>query len=115
MCKRTEAIHRLVGMPDRSRAFVVACLPVLIVALAGCGSASKLSAQQAADKLGQYVSPSYRVHCNPAGGAFWDYACTVTPPKSAKEKPYKMKVRVGPHEILDRAVCGARTGTELNC
>jgi hypothetical protein len=102
---------------DRIRsALVAALLPVLILALAGCRAAnSKLSAQQTAQKLRQYVSPSYRAHCHPAGGSFWDYACTVTPPPGAKNKPYKLKVRVGPQEIIDRAYCGARTGTSLNC
>lgn len=89
-------------------------LPVLVLALAGCAG-GKLSAQQTAQKLGAFLSPSYHVRCDPAAGSFWDYACTVTPPPGSKNKPYKEKVTVGPHEIVDRAVCGARTGTYLNC
>lgn len=94
---------------------VAAFLPALILALAGCGSPGKISAQQTAQKLGQYVSPSYRIRCAPTTGSFWDYACTVSPPAGSKDKSYKLKVRVGPHEILDRAYCGARSGTSLNC
>jgi len=88
---------------------------MVILALAGCGSGHMLSAQQTAQKLGGFLSPRYRVHCKPASGPFWDYACKVTPPPESKTKPYKLKVTVGPHEILDKAVCGARTGTSLNC
>ena len=93
----------------------MAFLPALIFALAGCGSSSKLSAQQTAQKLREFLSPRYRVQCDPASGAFWDYACRVTPPTGSKTKAYRLKVRVGPREILDRAYCGARTGTSLNC
>jgi hypothetical protein len=96
-------------------ALVVASLSVLILALAGCGSPDMLSAQQTSQKLGQYLDPSYRVQCDPASGPFWDYACKVTPPAGSKTKPYKMKVTVGPHEIIDKAVCGKRSGTALNC
>jgi len=102
--------------PPARSALVVALLPVLIVALAGCASASgKISAGQAAQQLGDHLSAGYRVQCDPAAGYFWDYACKVTPPAGSKDKGYKLKVRVGPQEILDRAVCGARTGTSLNC
>jgi hypothetical protein len=103
--------------PSRARsALVAASLLVLILVFAGCAdSSTKLSADATAQKLGQYVSRSYHVKCDPAAGSFWDYACTVTPPSGSKDKGYKMKVRVGPSEILDRAVCGARTGTSLNC
>ena len=104
------------ALPSRARcALLTGLATVLILALVGCGSSGKLSAQQTAEKLGQFVSSSYHVRCHPAGGAFWDYACKVTPPPGAKNKPYRLKVRVGPHEILDRAVCGARSGTSLNC
>jgi hypothetical protein len=95
-------------------AVAVALLPMSIVVLAGCGS-DKLSAGQTAQKLGGFLSPSYRVRCDGASGSFWDYSCTVTPPPGAKNQPYTLKVRVGPHEILDRVVCGARSGTQLNC
>ena len=96
-------------------ALVVALLGALIFALAGCGASGRLSAQQAAQKLSQYLSPRYRVQCNPATGPFWDYACMVTPPAGSKIKPYRMKVTVGPSEIRDKAVCGHRSGTALNC
>jgi len=103
-------------LPRRVRsALFAASLPVLILVLAGCGSSGMLSAQQTAEKLGQFLDPSYRVECNPASGPFWDYACTVTPPPGSETKPYKMKVTVGPHEIIDKAVCGKRSGTALNC
>jgi hypothetical protein len=108
-CSSPRALPRRAG-----NALVVASLPVLILALAACGS-SGLTAQQTAQKLGAYLSPRYRVQCNPAAGRFWDYACKVTPPPGSKNKPYKLKVTVGPHGIVDKAVCGARTGTELNC
>ena len=95
---------------------MVALLGVLILALVGCAdSGTKISPQRTAQEIGDHLSPSYRVHCDSAGGHFWDYACTVTPPRGSKDKGYEMKVRVGPSEILDRAVCGARTGTSLNC
>src|SRR6476620_3423098 len=83
-------------LPGRVRtALFAASLPVLILVLAGCGSSGMLSAQQTAEKLGQFLDPSYRVECNPASGPFWDYACTVTPPPGSETKPYKMKVTVG--------------------
>ena len=96
------------------RCALVALLLVLVLAAAGCGS-GKISAGQAAHELGEHLSPSYSIQCDPASGSFWDYACTVTPPPRAKDKPYKLKVRVGAHDILDRAYCGTRTGTSLNC
>ncbi len=103
------------ALPRRAGdALVVALLVVLISAVAACGSSGRLSADQAAQKIGRYL-PGYRVRCDPASGSFWDYACTVTPPRGSKDKPYKLKVTVGPKEILDKAVCGARTGTSLNC
>lgn len=37
------------------------------------------------------------------------------PPRASKDKPYKVKVRVGPTQIVDRAYCGARTGDPLHC
>jgi hypothetical protein len=96
------------------RALLIVLLPVLVLALAGCAS-SKISPQQAAQQLAENLNPSYHVQCGPTSGSFWDYACTVTPPRASKDKPYKLKVTVGPHEIVDRAYCGARTGTFLNC
>lgn len=102
------------GLPFRARSTLAVAVLLLVPALAGCGS-GKISAQQAAHQLGEHLSPRYHVHCDPAAGSFWNYACTVTPPPAAKDKPYKLKVRVGAHDILDRAVCGARTGTSLNC
>src|SRR5262245_19780922 len=97
-------------------ALMVALLPVLILGVAACaGSGTKISAQKTAQEIGDHLSSRYHVQCDPAGGSFWDYACTVSPPPGSKVKGYKMKVRVGPNEILDRAVCGARTGTSLNC
>jgi hypothetical protein len=101
---------------DRSRrALLVAWVPALILALAGCGSSGKMSAGQTEQQLGKYLSPSYRIQCDPASGSFWDYACKVTPPAGAKNKPYKLKVTVDSGQILDRAYCGARSGTSLNC
>ena|SRR5215471_5970113 len=98
-----------------SSAPLVALLLVLILALAGCGS-SKLSADQTAEKLGAFISSTYHVQCSPASGSFWDYACTVTPPPGSKEKAYRLKVQVGPHEILQKAYCGAgATGAPLKC
>lgn len=108
-CSSMPALPR----PARD-AVVIALLAMLILALAGCGS-GRLSSREAAQKLGGYLSPRYRVQCHPASGPFWDYACTVTPPPGSKEKPYRMKITVGPHNILDRAVCGKRSGTALNC
>jgi hypothetical protein len=56
------------------------------------------------------------VQCEPASGSFWDYACKVTPPPGSKDKPYRLKVQVSPHEILDKAYCGAgATGAPLKC
>jgi len=96
-------------------AFVVALLSGLILVLVGCGSSGKMSTRQTAQQLGKYLSPRYSIQCHPASGSFWDYDCTVTPPPVAKNKPYKLKVRVDSSEILDRAYCGARSGTSLNC
>jgi hypothetical protein len=96
-------------------ALVVALLPVLILALAGCGH-GKLSARQAAQKLRGYLGPGYRVQCDPASGRYWDYACTVAPPSGSNDKPYKMKVQVDSHEILEKANCNApRTGSPIHC
>jgi hypothetical protein len=116
MANRSPGYSLMHALPRRTRiGLVVSSLPVLILALAGCGASGRLSAEQAAHKLGQYMNPSYRVHCVPATGPFWDYACTITTPPGSKTKPYKMKVTVGPLEILDKAVCGKRSGTALNC
>ena len=73
--------------------------------LVGC-TGSKLSAAGAAQKLQDYLSTGYSVQCVPLSKPYWDYMCKVRPPHGAKETPYRLQVKVGPKEIVDRVYCG---------